>query len=343
MQMRCGAVNDSDSLRLMISWRGAADGMEQKQGSGQRPGWKPDAQPPDFMTLSTSEAVGARLRILHLEESAQVAALIRDALESEGIACEIHWVQTRRDFQAALGRGGYDLVLSDDSLPSFAEMSASQLARQQLPSTPCFSVSGMIGEERAVEAQTHDAVNYLPNDRWSRLVSTVRRTYRESQNRKARSRVEEELRQRNELLRQITDNVEDLIEVLDLAGRRIFISPSCASLFGEPRTLIGSDAFADIHRDDRERIWQAFQETLITGQGRRVEYRCVPQDGGIRHLESQRSVVRDQAGQVAYVVVVSRDVTEREHAAWKIREQATLLEQAPDAIFVRDLDHRITY
>jgi PAS domain S-box-containing protein len=114
-------------------------------------------------------------------------------------------------------------------------------------------------------------------------------------------------------------------------------------LFGDPAALIGSDAFADIHPDDRDRIRQVFQETLITGQGRRVEYRCVPKDGGIRHVESQRRVVRDQAGEAACVVVVSRDVTERERTARKIREQATLLDEAPDAILVRDLERRITY
>jgi len=50
----------------------------------------------------------------------------------------------------------------------------------------------------------------------------------------------------------------------------------------------------------------------------------------------------DRAGRHLYAVVV-RDVTERQNAEKLLREQATLLEKAQDAILIRNLDGRISF
>ena len=68
------------------------------------------------------------LRILHLEDSPDDAALILDHLKSGGIPCTITCVNNRADFVAALERGGLDLILSDDTLPDFDDHSALALA-----------------------------------------------------------------------------------------------------------------------------------------------------------------------------------------------------------------------
>lgn len=297
----------------------------------------------DTMNPPTSEPPIRRLRILHLEDNPRDAVLICDSVEAEGLDCEFQRVHERADFESALAQGGFDLVLSDYTLPSFDGLSALRLARVRCPETPFIFVSGTIGEERAVESLRNGAVDYVVKDRLQRLVPAIRRALREAQDRATRQHIEEELRQRNELFAQITQSVEDLITVLDREGRRVFVSFSYSRLFGDPAQLLGKDAFTEIHPADRERVWQAFQEALTTGKGQRVNFRFLLKDGSIRHIESQRSVIHDSDGTVTHVVVVSRDVTEQEQAVIKIREQAALLDQATDAIFVRDLEQRITY
>jgi two-component system, cell cycle sensor histidine kinase and response regulator CckA len=90
-------------------------------------------------------------------------------------------------------------------------------------------------------------------------------------------------------------------------------------------------------------VASAFREIAATGAPKRLGYRVSDQIGRIRNLESQWSVMRDASQKITNVVVVSRDVTEREEAAKTIREQAELLNQARDAIFVRDMEQRVTY
>ena len=111
--------------------------------------------------------------------------------------------------------------------------------------------------------------------------------------------------------RTITENVDDLIALLDTKGRRIYNSPSYRQVFGHEEIKPGSDSFSEIHPDDRDRVKAAFFKTVATGIGERIEFRFLLKDGGIRYMESQGSVIRNLDGKVSKVIVVSRDITER--------------------------------
>jgi PAS domain S-box-containing protein len=116
------------------------------------------------------------------------------------------------------------------------------------------------------------------------------------------------------LLPLIVRNARDLIAFLDVEGRRIYNSPSYAPLLGDPDTLVGSDSFADIHAEDRERVRAVFRDTVRSGSGYRVEYRLVARDGTTRVVQSEGSVIRADGGRVVGVVVVGRDVTDERHS-----------------------------
>src|SRR2546429_7714747 len=135
------------------------------------------------------------LKILHLEDTPADADLLQSLLETEGIACAVRRVETRTEFEAALEQAGFDLILSDFTLPSFDGLSALKIAREKCPGVPFIFVSGTIGEEAAIDSLKEGAVDYVLKDRWSRLPAAVRRAMREAQERAERRRVEEELRQ----------------------------------------------------------------------------------------------------------------------------------------------------
>jgi len=131
---------------------------------------------------------------------------------------------------------------------------------------------------------------------------------------------EEQLRMSEEQFRLIAENIADLIAVLDLEGKRLYNSPSYKEILGDPAALLGSVSFNEIHPDDRERIRKIFQETVRTGHGQRTEYRFLLRDGSVRYIESQGSVIPDEKGKPVKVVVVSRDVTERNHLDERLRQ-----------------------
>lgn len=137
-----------------------------------------------------------------------------------------------------------------------------------------------------------------------------------------RKRALEILREQKEFFHLIAENISDFIAVVDTDGRRIYNSPSYKQLFGPSRELRGTDSFAEVHPDDRERIRKIFAETVRTGRGCQLEYRFVTADGSVRQMESRSSVIKDREGRVARVVVVSRDITESKLMEFQIRQMA---------------------
>jgi len=153
-----------------------------------------------------------------------------------------------------------------------------------------------------------------------------------------RKRVVEELREQKEFFHLIAENIGDFIAVLDVHGRRIYNSPSYMQFFGSKHDMRGSDSFAEIHPDDRERVRNAFYDTVKTGRGRQLEYRMIINDGSVRAMESRGNVIRDKNGRVTRVVVVSHDITERKHMENQVRQMAfhDALTQLPNRRLLND-------
>src|SRR5919108_6650617 len=135
------------------------------------------------------------LRILHLEDDANDAELLQAMLEAEGIVSHVTRVDSQDDFLASLEQSGFDLIFADYSLPSFDGFSALKIALEKCPDVPFIFVSGMLGEEVAIEALKIGATDYVLKERLSRIVPSVQRALREAQERTERKRVEQALRE----------------------------------------------------------------------------------------------------------------------------------------------------
>ncbi|MBP6671663.1 MAG: PAS domain S-box protein [Bacteroidetes bacterium] len=119
------------------------------------------------------------------------------------------------------------------------------------------------------------------------------------------------LRNSEEQLRLIYENIDDMIAVLDLDGNRLQITPSYRTLFGGAETVIGTDFFREVHPDDRDQARKIFSETLRSGASSLGEYRLIAPDKKEHLIESRGSVIRDEHGAVVRIIFVSRDVTEK--------------------------------
>ena len=142
------------------------------------------------------------LRLIHLEGNPADAELIDSTLRNAGIPCQTKRVHTREDFLAALRQGGFSLILADTTVPDFDGAAALDLARALHPDVPFLFVSGMQGEEFAVDMMQRGATDYISKQRLGRLVPSVRRTLRELDERLERKRAEDALRMSEKQLRQ---------------------------------------------------------------------------------------------------------------------------------------------
>jgi len=131
---------------------------------------------------------GKPVRILYLEDNLDDAELVEGEIRGAGIAGPLQRVETGEAFLQALEGEGWNLILSDFSVPAFDGLSALRLARDQRPEVPFIFVSSTIGEEAAIEALKEGATDYVLKGRLSKLVPAVVRALSEAEERAARER-----------------------------------------------------------------------------------------------------------------------------------------------------------
>ena len=156
------------------------------------------------------------LRLLILEDDPYDAELEIATLEEAGFTCQWERVETQAEFLASLDTPDYDLILADYSLPAFDGLTALKLSLERDLDMPFILVSGVLGEEIAIESLKAGATDYVLKDRLSRLRPVVRRALREREEQRERKRAEEALRQRNRELALLNRVNQALTSTLDL-------------------------------------------------------------------------------------------------------------------------------
>jgi C4-dicarboxylate-specific signal transduction histidine kinase len=141
------------------------------------------------------------LRVLFVEDSADDAELLRVELIRCGFDLAV-WrrVDAASEMTAALLEDTWDLILCDYSIPGFGGLQALALVKGLGLDMPFILVSGVIGEEAAVEAMRCGANDYLMKDRLARLVPAIRRELAEVVVRQEKRRAQQALREANEAL-----------------------------------------------------------------------------------------------------------------------------------------------
>jgi PAS domain S-box-containing protein len=275
-------------------------------------------------------------RILLVEAELPFAEQLRQRLSaalSDEALVEVLLVSTLEQALKHLSRNQrVDVVLLDLFLPDSQGLETLLHVRARTPLPSIVILAEPAQEALALEAVQKGAQDYL-----LRTECEPRMLARALHYACERRRSLDELRERREFSRLISQNVTDLIVVLDREGRRVYHSPSYKSILGDLEFVKGSSAFLEIHPEDRDRVNQVLRRTLATGVGERLEYRFLLKDGTVRFIESQPNVIRDRWGKPSQMVVVSRDITERQQAEQALRQSEQrykhLLASTTDYIF----------
>ena len=179
------------------------------------------------------------LYILHLEENEKDSELIRRNLAEAGMACEVTRVETRRDFEAALGRGGFDLILTDSPLSVFDGLSVLNIAKERRPEVPFIFVTRRLEEEAAIEAVKQGATDYVYKHRLSpRLVTAVKRALAEADKNKARRLAEESMAETVTRYRALYERALHCVYVHDLDGNMLDANEASLNLLGCTRNEV---------------------------------------------------------------------------------------------------------
>ncbi len=200
------------------------------------------------------------VRVLLLEDNALDAELATARLRKADLNPEVTLARTRREFEVAVERNCYDLILADYALPDFDGIAALALAREQCPGIPFIFISGRVGEEVAIDTLQRGATDYVLKHRLERLVPAVLRALRESQEHSTRVQAETNFRQSELRFQQVIEAVPEMIWVAAPDGTLLYSNQAWRDCVADnmPRWCEA----ALFHPEDYPAVAQAWQAAL---------------------------------------------------------------------------------
>ena len=128
-------------------------------------------------------------------------------------------------------------------------------------------------------------------------------------------RTEQRLSRSEERFRLITENAADLIIVVDVNGKPHYLSPSVVHTLGYgAEELQRGSLFSLVHPEDRSATVDILKSALRQSTDQVLEYRLQHKQGYWRKFEAHVSVVRESESSNMSLVIVGRDITERDRA-----------------------------
>jgi two-component sensor histidine kinase/CheY-like chemotaxis protein len=243
-----------------------------------------------------------RPRLLLLEDSPLDAELIREHLEQMEPKPEILRAETRQDYVRALQERNFDLILSDFSLPDFDGMSALEMASREVPEIPFIFVSGVLGEEVAIESFRHGATDYVLKQRLIRLPAAVQRALAEAREKAEHQRVQH---QKELLVRELSHRVKNTMAMVMSLVRRTAKNSTTVDNYSE--NLLGRlRAMADAHALLFETNWSQAELVEVV---RRTLSPYVQGKGERFHVEPGPLVMLNPKAALAFSMVVNELTT----------------------------------
>lgn len=296
-----------------------------------------------------SEAAGSverGLRALLVEDSRLDAELLRVHLERTCPGVELELVREEAAFDEALRRGGWDVILSDYELPGFTGGDLLDHRNRHAPGVPFIFVSGVIGEDNAVELLKRGATDYVGKSRLERLAPVLQRALREVDERRARETAERQLREADLRFERVVDGLRDYaVVLLDEAGTIQFWNQAARSVFGyEAHEVLGRSAALLFPPEAQPERAVAEELRQARAHGKASDNRWLVAKGGRRlWAEGVVTALDDDHSLPAGYCKLVHDATEGHLAAEALRaakEEADRANQAKDR-FLAVLSHEL--
>ncbi|MGF1535748.1 MAG: ATP-binding protein [Elainellaceae cyanobacterium] len=267
-------------------------------------------------------------QFLLLEDDPVDRELIQTALMESGVVQRFISVADRQAYIDALETETVDLILSDYVLPNFDGLEALKLAKSICPEVPFILVSGVLGEEQAIDALKQGADDYVLKQRMQRLVPAVGRALQESQERQARRTVERALQKTDNLLRAIVSASPTGIITLSSEQQVMTWNKAAEQLYGWPASQITGRALPVIPEQEQADFDWCFMQALKNQAVLNQEEHHLMRDRRLIDVSLSLAPLQDGDDHIYGVVMTVTDITERKQIeAERQRNEAKLKQQ----------------
>ncbi len=276
------------------------------------------------------------LRVLLIEDCRDDALFVLDEIRRGGFEPVSERVDTRQELRAALGRGDWDIIISDHFLGSFSSLDALQVLKEAELDIPFIVVSGAVGEETAVCAMKAGASDFVMKDRLARLVPVIERELGEAWSRRARRRAEEAVHRGQQELADFFEHAAVGLRWEGPDGTILRVNQAELDMLGYSRDEYLGHKFSEFCAD--QGAAEDFLKRLHQGETlNNVEVRVRCHNGEIKQLLLNSNVLWEDK-KFIHTRCFSRDVTERKRGEEASAYLASIVENSDDAIIGMRLD-----
>lgn len=300
--------------------------------------------------LGATQASGSFLRILFLEDQPEDVILCRRALEAGGFEPAAEVVSTVEELMARVRSNPYDIILADYCLGvGFTTgLDALRLLKADGWDIPFILVTGVLGEEKAVECLREGATDYVLKHQLERLPSAVRRALAEKRLREEKKRCAEKERAH---LAAIVESSYDAIVSSDPQGIVTTWNPAAEKMYGyTAQEALGRPMSLIIPPDrlDEMPVLAGKPERRRSVRSRETFRRS--KDGRLIPVLVTVSPVPNGSGEIVAVSEIAHDITERtqmeaqlRYSNWQLEEQNRQVREADrmKSLFVANMSHEV--
>jgi PAS domain S-box-containing protein len=271
-----------------------------------------------------------KLRILHVDDDAAFLAVAKQCLEEQD-QFQVDTALSAKEALKKIKRSEYDAVVSDYQMPGKNGLELLRELRQAGNKAPFILFTCKGEEEVAIEALNSGVYRYIRKEgnaeaTYGELKRSICDTVRVQ-------RAEKLLKETENRLRLITENMQDMLLLTDTNLMCTFASASHKWILGyEPSEMIGKTAYDFIHPDDLARAMEAAEKAFKDNSGGKMEVRIRRADGSYILAESMGKILTDENGKINGAVITSREITERKKTEEKLRFWKEFNERIVDSI-----------
>ena len=283
------------------------------------------------------------IKILHLEDNPADVQLVQAALAKGEVKFQCFLADNETDYLSHLKDQNIDIILSDYILPDYCGLEALQLAKIHFPNIPFIFVSGIMGEDAAIESLLHGATDYVLKNKLERLLPAINRAYKESQEQIARNKAEAAFLQSEENFHRSISESPLGIRIVSEDGKTVYTNKSFLDIYGFKSleeftgTDIKSSYVAESYAHHQERKKKRNNGCEVC----EYEIRINNKTTGIRDVKvSSREVLWNG---IKHYQVINQDITEQNNLT---RELVAAKEKAEESdrlktLFLHNISHEI--
>jgi len=266
------------------------------------------------------------LHILLVEDSEVDAELLLAELRMKGFKPIYRRVQSSFELQSALEQHEWDVVISDYYLPQFSGPEALRVVRESKIDVPFIMISGVCGEEVAVQVMKAGADDFVLKSNFSRLGPAIEREMDAALLRREKIKADAAMRH----LAAIVESSEDAIYSKNMDSVIVSWNRAAERIFGyRAEEIIGHSIvklFPLDQRDELLDIMSAVRRSELVGFKDTYRKR---KDGVVIPVSVAISPIKGADGSVVGASTIARDITAKKQAE---EERLSLIEDLTKAL-----------